>query len=410
MRVIKTADVYSGAGGFRKAQDDLNQEEHPLKFRCVYSVDNDKFANRVYRKRWGEEGHYAGDIRTVNPEDIPDFDLLNAGFPCPAFSSAGKRAGFQDPRGALFYEICRIAEVKKPKMLFLENVEGIRWHNEGRTLAHILLRLRSLGYNVGYQIFNSRLHGVAQDRARCYFIGVLRDGGPRQILPLIENDRISTEQWDLGKMVQVAQSLRGRDYANWRGNFVAQDHAQSLTGDKLRGGSHALGNIIIAPKLAATLTAGEHAGGFHSNMTLVIDGYNKNIRADGLVGAIRTNRGGFSVLAFTATNPHNSEEKRVYRPTEVSRALMPSWSNQDTLIVDQLTGLLRRFTPTEEERLQGFPDDWTATGIDEKGHEVKISDHQRYRQMGNAVTVNVVRDISWFIRDAFMDLVTPGKH
>ena len=381
---IDTADLYSGVGGFRRAQDELNEEDYALKFRCVYSIDNDKFANRVYRKRWGKEGHYSGDVRTVDPEDLPDFDLLNAGFPCPSFSSAGKRAGFKDPRGALFYEICRIAEVKKPKMLFLENVEGIRWHDGGRTLTHILLRLRSLGYNVGYQVFNSRFHGVAQDRLRCFFIGVLREGGPRQILPLIENDRISTEQRDSGKMVQVAQSLRGRDYANWRGNF------------------------ILAPPVAATLTAGDKAGGLHSHMTLVIDGYNQSARMDGLVGAIRTNQGsatsGASVLAFTATNPHNPDEKRIYRPTEIARSLTPTWSNQDTIIVDQLTGLLRRFTPTECERIQGFSDDWSKMGINEKGREVQTSDFQRYRQMGNAVTVNVVKAISWFIRDAFIEI------
>lgn len=378
-KIITFYDMYSGASGFRKALEDLNEDGHPLKFQCVWSNDNDKFVNRVQQYHYGKKGHSSADIRTVDPEDLPNVEIICAGFPCPAFSPSGLRKGFDDPRGALFFEILRIAKVKKPKMLFLENVNGIRWHDEGRTLTRVLLRIRALGYNVGYQVFNSRFHGVAQDRSRCFIIGVLGKEGPRQILPLIENDRISTSKQEDRKMEQVAQSLLARDYANWQGNFV------------------------ITPERAATLTTGGKGGGLHSNMTLIFDAYNKALRKDELTGALKTNpRSGPMVVALVSTNPHNKEEKREYRLSDVIKTLATPFRSQRNVILDLLLGRMRMLTPRESERLQGFPDDWTLWGIhEEKDIKIKMSDYQRYKMMGNAVTVYVVMVIGYFIRKTF---------
>jgi len=372
--LIDVGEIGSGLGGFRKALENIGG------FNFVWSCDFDKWANRVYLKHWPKSDHHPADVRGVDPEEIPDFDLLCSGFPCQPFSNAGKRQGFEDTRGTIFFEILRIAAVKKPKMLFLENVDGIRWHDGGRTLTKILLRLRELGYTVGYQTFNSRFHGVAQDRARCFIIAVLRDGGPRQILPILEDDRVSDEIREDKKLVSIAQSLRGRDYQNWRGNFV------------------------IAPENAATLTAGGHSAGLNTYMTLILDPFNKRIRGDGVAGALKTaNSAGSTgtVVAITATNPRESGGERVWRFTDIARTLTQPWGNQHTIIVDWLTGKLRRLTPREEERLQGLPDDWTLRGVNEKGKDVKMSDSQRYRLLGQAVTVNVVEVIGRHIKAAF---------
>jgi len=369
MDVIRVGEIGTGIGGFRKGLENIGG------FESTWSCDWDKYANKVYLKRWPGSTHDSADIETVDTGDIPDFDLLCSGFPCQPFSNAGKRKGFEDTRGTLFFEILRIADAKKPKMLFLENVDGLRWHDKGRSLAKILLRIRALGYNVGYQVFNSRFHGVAQDRARCFIIGVLRDGGPRQILPVLQDDRVPYEIPETVSMVPVAQSLKARHYANWRGNFV------------------------IAPKKAATLTAGGRSGGLHTHMTLILDPFNARVRKDDVAGALKTRNAPLStgtVVAITATNPHKPGEERVYRPTDIARALTEPWGNQHTLIVDYLTGKLRRLTPVECERIQGFPDQWT-----EGPSESRLSDYQRYRLLGNAVTVNVIEAIGRHIKEAF---------
>lgn len=113
---------------------------------------------------------YYNNARTINPDELPDFDLICAGFPCQSFSIAGKRGGFNDARGTLFFEIARIAAVKKPKYLLLENVSGLLSHDKGRTFAVILGTLDELGYDVSWQVLNSANFGVAQSRKRVYII------------------------------------------------------------------------------------------------------------------------------------------------------------------------------------------------------------------------------------------------
>ena len=168
---IRYIDLFSGVGGFRRGL------ELSGGYRCVWSNDIDKYANRVYAARFGETNHHTGDIRRVNEEDIPDHDLVCAGFPCQAFSAAGKRQGFRDTRGTLFYEICRIAESKRPRVLLLENVKGLLSHDGGRTFATILNSLEELGYWWEYQVLNSKHFGVPQSRERVYIIGHLGEPG-----------------------------------------------------------------------------------------------------------------------------------------------------------------------------------------------------------------------------------------
>ena len=162
-------DLFAGVGGFRIAMQKLGGK-------AVFSSEIDKYAKTTYELNFGEVPF--GDIKKVNENNIPDHDILCAGFPCQTFSIAGKRQGFMDSiRGTLFFDIARIIKAKQPKAFFLENVKGLRNHNKGETLKTILKVLRSdLGYFVPEpQIINAKDFGVPQNRERIFIIGFRKD-------------------------------------------------------------------------------------------------------------------------------------------------------------------------------------------------------------------------------------------
>ena len=166
---FKTIDLFAGIGGFRMAAQNMGGA-------CVFSSEIDKYAKKTYDINFGEVPF--GDITKINENDIPDHDLLCAGFPCQSFSIAGKRKGFKDEtRGTLFFDIARILQAKKPKAFFLENVKGLRNHDKGQTLKTILRVLREdLGYDVPEpKIINAKDFGVPQNRERIFIIGFRKD-------------------------------------------------------------------------------------------------------------------------------------------------------------------------------------------------------------------------------------------
>jgi len=274
---IKYIDLFAGVGGFRVG---INKA-HP-NWECVYSNEYDKYANSVYKKHY--ERCDDRDIRTVKTEEIPDHDLLVGGFPCQAFSVAGKRRGFEDTRGTLFFEIARIAKQKQPRLLLLENVKGLLSHDSGNTFKTILRSLDELGYDCQWQVLNSKDFGVPQNRERVFIIGHLRGTSRPEVFP-----------------------IRGSN----------SNHLEEIT----KGVSDA--QRIYSTKQAKSLK--------------------------GLGGGLGAKTG-------------------LYK-------------------IDNLK--IRRLTPVECERLQGFPDNWTKYGHDDK----EMSDTQRYKMMGNAVTTNVVTSI-----------------
>ena len=274
---IKYIDLFAGVGGFRVG---INKA-HP-NWECVYSNEYDKYANSVYKKHY--ERCDDRDIRTVKTEEIPDHDLLVGGFPCQAFSVAGKRRGFEDTRGTLFFEIARIAKQKQPRLLLLENVKGLLSHDSGNTFKTILRSLDELGYDCQWQVLNSKDFGVPQNRERVFIIGHLRGTSRPEVFP-----------------------IRGSN----------SNHLEEIT----KGVSDA--QRIYSTKQAKSLK--------------------------GLGGGLGAKTG-------------------LYK-------------------IDNLK--IRRLTPVECERLQGFPDNWTKYGHDDK----EMSDTQRYKMMGNAVTTTVVTSI-----------------
>ncbi len=157
--------------------------------RCVFSSEWDKYAQITYKSNFGEIP--AGDITKIESNDIPDHDILCGGFPCQAFSISGKQKGFQDTRGTLFFEIARIVEKKKPKVLFLENVKNLVKHDNGQTLKTILRVLKELNYDVFYKVVNSSHFGMATSRERVFFVAFRKDLGIKSfVFPASTQDKI----------------------------------------------------------------------------------------------------------------------------------------------------------------------------------------------------------------------------
>lgn len=325
---IRFIDLFAGVGGFhygisrvntaRQEQDSVPNSTNiknkivgdTQSFSCVYSNEWDKYANSVYRKHFGECDDR--DIRTVPTSDIPDHDLLVGGFPCQAFSVAGKRGGFDDTRGTLFFEIARILRDKRPRYLLLENVKGLLSHDSGKTFQTILGVLSDIGYGVQWQVLNSKDFGVPQNRERVYIVGHLRGTSRPEVFPIREGEQESDGALGLQSVRQVAGTLRATDYKGTHNN---------------------IGEII------------QLNNPVHSN--------NRVYGAGGISPTLNTAQGG-------NRQPKIEAEYRI-----------------------------RRLTPIECERLQGFPDNWTEFGADGE----KISDTQRYKMMGNAVTTNVITEI-----------------
>ena len=175
-RVIKFIDLFAGIGGIRKGFE-LACVEKGFQSKCVFTSEIKPHAVNVLKENHPNE-IINGDITQIDATSIPDFDCLLAGFPCQAFSAAGKRLGFQDTRGTLFFDVERILKIKQPSGFILENVEGLVNHDRlnpndkiGRTLSTILEHLSSLGYNVSWRVLNAKYFGVPQDRKRIYIVG-----------------------------------------------------------------------------------------------------------------------------------------------------------------------------------------------------------------------------------------------
>jgi len=166
MTRYKFIDLFCGLGGFRLALEKQNCQ-------CVFSSDIDEKVCKVYEKNFGD--YPSGDITKIDYKEIPDFDILCAGFPCQSFSIAGKRLGFEDVRGTMFFEVAKILEEKKPKAFILENVKGLTNHDGGKTLETILTILDRLGYEFDSRVLNSSNYGIPQSRERWYCIGVRKD-------------------------------------------------------------------------------------------------------------------------------------------------------------------------------------------------------------------------------------------
>ena len=161
----KFIDLFAGVGGFRLALESFGGQ-------CVFSSEWDKHCQSVYDMNFKEKCH--GDITKIPENEIPNHDILCAGFPCQAFSISGKQRGFEDSRGTLFFDIVRIAKYHQPRLLILENVKNFERHDMGNTLKVVLSTLDEIGYKVKYKVLNASKFGIPQSRKRIFIIGVLK--------------------------------------------------------------------------------------------------------------------------------------------------------------------------------------------------------------------------------------------
>lgn len=343
---MKFLELCAGIGGFRQALENLGCE-------CVGYSEIDKHAIKLYSAWYNDECNF-GDITKIEAEKLPDFELLVGGFPCQAFSVAGKRGGFNDTRGTIFFDFARIMKAKKPKFAIFENVKGLLNHDGGKTYETMLRTLDELGYNAQWGILNTRFHGLPQNRERVYIVANLRERSSTKILFERGNgsaDKVErTEQSIIGDE-SIAPCLMAGEYKNPRIVKIGSI-----------GGKPCQSDQVYSPSgVSVTLSAQNGGKGAMTGLYKVgaIDGVfrlKQGNRVYGVNGKARTicaEGGGYGGYTGLYTN---SEQTKV-----------------------------RRLTPKECFRLQGFKDEMV-----ELGYKLGISDTQLYKMAGNAVSVPVV--------------------
>ena len=192
MIALRVASLFSGIGGI-----DLGFQQ--AGFEIVWANEFDKDAAKTYRHNFGPDYLVEADIRSVDPGAIPDFDVLVAGFPCQPFSVAGLKKGFEDTRGTLFFNIANIVKSKietgcPPRVLFLENVRGLKSHDNGRTLQVILATLDELGYDYSYEVLNAKYFGVPQNRLRIFCVSKKIDLNDNMVRNIDDMQKSSNKQ------------------------------------------------------------------------------------------------------------------------------------------------------------------------------------------------------------------------
>lgn len=209
---MRFIDLFSGIGGFRLGMESVGHE-------CIGFCEIDKFARKSYKSIFQTEGEIEfHDIRDVSDDEFKKLrgkvDVICGGFPCQAFSIAGRRLGFEDTRGTLFFEIARAAKQIQPRFLFLENVKGLLNHDKGRTFTTILTTLDELGFDVEWQVLNSKDFGVPQNRERVFIIGHSRKRGTRLLFPFRREGQATNSETlkALGNLNPSKSGMSGKVY------------------------------------------------------------------------------------------------------------------------------------------------------------------------------------------------------
>ena len=411
---MRVGSLFSGVGGF-----DLGFER--AGFEIAWQAENDKHASAVLAKHWPDVWNY-GDVKAVT-HGVPTIDVLVGGFPCTDVSVAGRRAGLAGERSGLWFEFRRIIGELRPRFVVIENVPGLFSSNQGRDFGTILGGLVNLGYRVAWRVLDAQYAGLAQRRKRVFIVASLGDGRCAEVL--FEREGVSGNPPARGETGEdIAGSLGGGSSS--RGWPADTDRMTFTVSPTLQAGGNATGghrppgttvdtvaSLIVAPALSASM-------GHHGRSSPRGDG------SDALVFEprfARNGRGAPSDIAYPLTAEAGRTGKGdsamcVYVPEIVPNAISAKWAKgaggpagdeiQNLVAssewipasVETLAGgahpgglngqeaetqtlvqhgAVRRLTPGECERLQGFPDDWTAGQ----------ADSHRYRQLGNAVAIPV---------------------
>ena len=326
--MYRAIDLFAGIGGIRLGFEQAFQDN----IETVFVSEWDEKATETYRANFGDEIEINGDITKIKEEDIPEHDILLAGFPCQAFSMAGQRKGFDDTRGTLFFDVARIIKYHKPKVVFCENVKNLLNHDRGRTFKVIKNVLEELGYVVYYKVLNSKNFGVPQNRERIYIVAFRKDinhgffnfpeetDSTKTIRDIIEDKEVSPKYYL--STVYLESLRRHKQRHESKGNGF---------GYEIRDIDSTAGAIVC--------------GGMGRERNLIID-----------------NR----LTDFVPVTHIKGDINREF---------------------------IRKMTPREWARLQGFPDDY----------KMVVADTHLYKQFGNSVTVPVIRAIAENIKKYIMN-------
>lgn len=378
---MRFLDFFSGIGGFRLGMEMAGHT-------CVGHCEVDKFADRSYRAMHNvkESEWYANDITRVEPEELPEADCYCFGFPCQAFSIAGKRRGFEDTRGTLFFEVMRLARERKPRLLFAENVRGLLNHEGGQTFGVIVSTMDELGYDVEWQVLNSKHFGVPQNRERVFIVGHLRETGGRKVFPVRRDDgvpdpkRLETEP---GVPALTATSYKG--VSKRRGGLaipvMTPDRPNKRqNGRRFKENGDEMFTLTAQDRqgvMVREATCKQVIGGSQGNRVYDPSGISVTLSSQG------GGRGAKTGLHAVIQRPRGYNKGGVHN--EAPTLTGNSWQ-QNNFATDGMR--IRRLTPRECFRLQGFPDEYfdRAAAVN--------SDSQLYKQAGNSVTVNVIYEIA----------------
>ena len=483
---MRMLDLFSGIGGFHKGF-----EKAGFTFDWVGFCEIDKYASAVYRHRF-PKAEDLGDVKLIRPErHLPGhIDLLCGGFPCQAFSVAGRRRGFNDTRGTLFFEIARIlryyTQIGNPiPYLVLENVKGLLSHDGRRTFSLMYKILTDLGYTVEYEVLNTRNYGIPQNRERVFIVGYLGNGCGPKIFPIGEECATADQEQEKrdavscidasyykgadGKrtMINVVGSTlstgaKGTNSRSWVydsngivGTISATDYKQPKQIELNQIGKVAngdAGRVFNSEGLACTLKA--LGGGWGAKTGLYKVGDLKIIAKKRMHDTpkeineyLKANKNGKTIGEIADSTKLPKTQVEHYFRSDKYRAIP---SPKDWMVLKELLGFddtydkqvteiyekevefessrrvyssegisktldtndsgyyevqssIRRLTPVECMRLQGFEDDWNEVG-DFDGVITPISDTQRYKQAGNAVTVDVVTAVAKKIRSLKLEV------
>lgn len=318
-KMYKSIDLFAGIGGIRLGFD----QAFGNNIKTVFISEWDEKAVETYKANFNDSIDVVGDITKVDEKDIPDHDILLAGFPCQAFSLAGHKRGFEDARGTLFFDVARIIKEHKPKIVFCENVKNLVNHDRGRTFQVIKNILEELGYAVFYQVLNSKNFGVPQNRERIYIVGFRNDIAPsdfvfpqktddtKVIKDIVEEKEVSSKYYLSTAYLASLKRHKERHFSKGNGFGYEIRELDSVAGAIVCGGMGRERNLIIDERLTD----------------------------------------------FTPVTHIKGEVNREY---------------------------IRKMTPREWARLQGFPDEF----------KLLVADTHLYKQFGNSVTVPVIRAIA----------------
>jgi len=332
MKPWTSIDLFAGIGGIRLGFE----QAFGKKIQTVFASEWDANAQKTYRANFADPFNIAGDITKIGEDDIPEFDICLAGFPCQAFSLAGQRKGFDDDykgmsRGTLFFDVVRICARHRPKVVFCENVKGLTMHDKGRTFTIIKRTLEEIGYTVYDKVLNSRDFGVPQNRERIYIVAFRKDidssrfrfpeptDSEKRLRDIIEKEPVSAKYYLSNVYLETLRRHRARHEAKGHG-----------FGYEVRGWDDIAGAIVC--------------GGMGRERNLITDDRQKDL------------------TPVTHIKGHVNNEG------------------------------IRRMTPREWARLQGFPDTF----------KLSLADVHLYKQFGNSVSVPVIKEIAMVIRGVLM--------